>query len=163
MRALLPIVGPALIAQHRQLNLYLTSEHQNWQLCNWCPVLLTDESRFTLSTCDKCEICWRHHAGCYAACNIIEHDWFGSGSVVSLGGTFLQGDRDLSVLANIIMTAARYQDEILRLIVRPYAGEVGLGSSWCRTMTDLMEPECINSSWATKALTPLTVLYSPQT
>lgn len=108
-------MGPELIAQHQQLNLYLTSEHQNWQLWNWCPVLLTDESRFTLSTCDKCEICWRHHAGCYAACNII-HDWFGSGSAVSLGGTFLQGERDPSVLANIIITAARYQDEILRPI-----------------------------------------------
>ena len=28
-------------------------EHQDWQIRHWRPVLFTDESRFTLSTCDR--------------------------------------------------------------------------------------------------------------
>lgn len=31
-----------------------TREHQNWQVCRRSPVLFTDESMFTLSTCDRC-------------------------------------------------------------------------------------------------------------
>ena len=43
------------------------------------------------------------------------------------GGISLEGCTNLHVLANSTLTAVRYQDEILRPIVRPYAGAVGPG------------------------------------
>ena len=39
----------------------------------------------------------------------------------------MEGRTDLHVIANSTLTAVRYQDEILRVIVRPYAGAVGPG------------------------------------
>ena len=41
------------------------------------------------------------------------------------GGTSLEGRTNLHVLANGTLTAVRNRDEILRPIVRPYAGAVG--------------------------------------
>ncbi|KAJ8375922.1 hypothetical protein SKAU_G00065020 [Synaphobranchus kaupii] len=86
-----------------------------------------DESRFTLSTCDRRERVWRRRGERYAACNIIQHDRFGGGSVMVWGGISLEGRTDLHVIANGTLTAVRYQDEILRAIVRPYAGAVSPG------------------------------------
>ncbi len=51
LRARHPLVGPVLTARHRGAWLAFAIEHQNWQTV---PVLFTDESRFTLSTCDRC-------------------------------------------------------------------------------------------------------------
>ena len=39
----------------------------------------------------------------------------------------MEGRTDLHVIANGSLTAVRYQDKILREIVRPYAGAVGPG------------------------------------
>ncbi|KAI3368431.1 hypothetical protein L3Q82_025444, partial [Scortum barcoo] len=84
------------------------------------PVLFTDESRFTLSTCDRRDRVWRRRGECSAACNILQHDRFGSGSVMVWGGISLGGRTALHA-------AIRYRDEILRPLVRPYAGAVGPG------------------------------------
>ncbi len=54
LRARCPLVGPVLIARHHGARFAI--EHQNWQVCHWRPVLFTDESRFTLSTCDRREM-----------------------------------------------------------------------------------------------------------
>ncbi|KAJ8333842.1 hypothetical protein SKAU_G00411610 [Synaphobranchus kaupii] len=86
-----------------------------------------NESRFTLSTCDRRERVWRRRGERYAACNIIQHDRFGGGSVMVWGGISLEGRTNLHVLANGTLTAVRYRDEILRPIVRPYTGAVGPG------------------------------------
>ncbi|CDR01120.1 unnamed protein product [Oncorhynchus mykiss] len=53
MRARSPQVGVVLTAQHRAGRLAFAREHQDWQIHHWRPVLFTDESRFTLSTCDS--------------------------------------------------------------------------------------------------------------
>ncbi|KAI4897922.1 hypothetical protein NFI96_023122, partial [Prochilodus magdalenae] len=53
MRARRPQMGVVLTAQHRAGRLAFAREHQDWQIRHWCPVLFTDESRFTLSTCDR--------------------------------------------------------------------------------------------------------------
>ncbi|KAB5558818.1 hypothetical protein PHYPO_G00021570 [Pangasianodon hypophthalmus] len=63
----------------------------------------------------------------YAACNIIQHDWFGGGSVMVWGGISLEGRTDLHMLASGTLIAVRYRDEILRATVRPYTGAVGPG------------------------------------
>ncbi|KAI3363779.1 hypothetical protein L3Q82_001208 [Scortum barcoo] len=85
------------------------------------------ESRFTLSTCDRRDRVWRCRGERSAACNILQHDRFGSGSVMVWGGISLGGRTALHVLARGSLTAIRYRDEILRPLVRPYAGAVGPG------------------------------------
>ncbi|KAI4883986.1 hypothetical protein NFI96_003363 [Prochilodus magdalenae] len=68
---------------------------------------------------------WRRRGECYAACNIIQHDWFGGGSVMVWGGISLEGRTDFYRLDNGTLTAIRHQDEMLGPVVRPYAGAVG--------------------------------------
>ncbi|KAI3352369.1 hypothetical protein L3Q82_005335 [Scortum barcoo] len=94
---------------------------------HWHRVLFTDDSRFTLSTCDRRDRVWRRRGERSAACNILQHDRFGSGSVMVWGGISLGGRTALHVLARGSLTAIRYRDEILRPLVRPYAGAVGPG------------------------------------
>ncbi|KAI4874379.1 hypothetical protein NFI96_001116 [Prochilodus magdalenae] len=96
LRARHPVVGPVLTSQHRRARLAFATEHQNWQIRHRCLVLFTDESRFYLSTCDRRDRLWRRRGECYAACNIIPHDWFGGG----------------------------HRDKILGPVVRPYAAAV---------------------------------------
>ncbi|KAL7829970.1 hypothetical protein SRHO_G00310970 [Serrasalmus rhombeus] len=80
----------------------------------------------------------QHRAGCLAFAR--EHqDWQighwrpviftdeSSGSVTVWGGISLEGRSALHVLARGSLTAIRYRDEILRPLVRPYAGAVGPG------------------------------------
>uniref|UniRef100_A0AAZ3Q5H5 Transposase n=1 Tax=Oncorhynchus tshawytscha TaxID=74940 RepID=A0AAZ3Q5H5_ONCTS len=118
LRVRRPQVGVVLTAQHRAGRLAFAREHQDWQICHWRPVLFTDESRFTPSRCDRV---WRRHGERSAACNILQHDRFGGGVA------FLWGATHLHVLARGSLTAIRYRDEILRPLVRPYAGVVGPG------------------------------------
>uniref|UniRef100_A0A674AH33 Tc1-like transposase DDE domain-containing protein n=1 Tax=Salmo trutta TaxID=8032 RepID=A0A674AH33_SALTR len=127
MRARRPQVGVVLTAQHRAGRLAFAREHQDLQIRHWRPVLFTDESRFTLSTCDRRDRVWRRRGERSAACNILQHDRFGGGSVMVWGGISLGGRTALHVLARGSLTAIRYRDEILRLLVRPYAGAVGPG------------------------------------
>ncbi|KAI3371829.1 hypothetical protein L3Q82_006712 [Scortum barcoo] len=91
MRALNPQVGVVLTAQHHAGCLAFAREHQDWQIRHWRPVLFTDESRFTLSTCDRRDRVWRRRGERSAACNILQHDRFGSGSVMVWGGISLGG------------------------------------------------------------------------
>uniref|UniRef100_A0A8K9V280 Tc1-like transposase DDE domain-containing protein n=1 Tax=Oncorhynchus mykiss TaxID=8022 RepID=A0A8K9V280_ONCMY len=125
MRDRHPQVGFVLTAQHRAGRLAFAREHQDWQIRYWRPVLFTDESRITLSTCDRRDRVWRHRGERSAACNIRQHDRFGGGSVMVWGGIYLGGRTGLHVLARGCLTAIRYRDEILRPLVRPYAGAVG--------------------------------------
>ncbi|KAI4895705.1 hypothetical protein NFI96_019616, partial [Prochilodus magdalenae] len=85
------------------------------------------ESRLYLSPCDRRDRLWRRRGERYAACNIIQHDRFGGGSVMVWGGISLEGRTDLYRLDNGTLTTIRYQDEILGPVVRPYTGAVGPG------------------------------------
>ncbi|KAI4896781.1 hypothetical protein NFI96_020094, partial [Prochilodus magdalenae] len=127
LRARRPVVGPVLTGQHHRARFTFATEHQNWQNRHRCLVLFTDESRFYLSTCDSCDRLWRCCGECYAACNIIQHDWFGGGSVMVWGGISMEGRTDLYRLDNGTLTAIRHRDEILGPVIRPYAGAVGPG------------------------------------
>lgn len=48
---------------------------------HWCPLLFLNAKRFIRSTCDRSERVWRNREG-DAACNIIQHHWFGCGSAM---------------------------------------------------------------------------------
>jgi len=50
-----PQVRLVLTVRHCTGRLAFAREHQNWKNRHWRPVLFTDESRFTLSTCDRRE------------------------------------------------------------------------------------------------------------
>lgn len=54
-----PLVFPVLNAWHRGARLAFAIEYHNWQVHRRPPVLFTDESRFILSICSKCERAWR--------------------------------------------------------------------------------------------------------
>ncbi|KAI4887220.1 hypothetical protein NFI96_007654 [Prochilodus magdalenae] len=92
-----PVVGPVLTGQHRSAPLAFATEYQ---IRHRRLVPFTDESRFYLSTCDRRDRLWRRRGECYAACNIIQHDWFGGGSVMVWGGISLEGHTDLYRLDN---------------------------------------------------------------
>ena len=85
---------PVLTAQHHPARFEFAREHQNWQVRHWHPVLFTDESKFTISTCEKV---WRRRGERYAACNIIQHDRFSGGSVMVWGSISLDGRTNLHV------------------------------------------------------------------
>lgn len=53
--------------------------------------------------------------------NITQHDQFGSRSVMIWRGISLEGRTGLHVIDNSSLTAVRYQDEIIRAIVKPNA------------------------------------------
>ncbi len=59
LRAQRPLVGPVLTAQHRGARLAFAIENENWQVWHWHTILFTDESRFTLSTCDRWKRVWK--------------------------------------------------------------------------------------------------------
>lgn len=105
LRARRPVVGPVLTAQHRGARLAFAQEHQNWQVCHWRPVLFTDESRFTLSTCDRHERVWRRQGEHYPSCNIVQYDRFGGGSLMVWGGISMEGRWDLYCLGNGALNA----------------------------------------------------------
>uniref|UniRef100_A0A8K9XZR7 Transposase Tc1-like domain-containing protein n=1 Tax=Oncorhynchus mykiss TaxID=8022 RepID=A0A8K9XZR7_ONCMY len=108
MRARRPQVGVVLTAQHHAGCLAFAREHQDWQIRHWRTVLFTDESRFTLSTCDRRDRVWRRCGERSAACNILQHDRFGGGSVMVWGGISLGGRTALHVLSRGSLTAIRY-------------------------------------------------------
>uniref|UniRef100_A0AAY5LCZ4 Tc1-like transposase DDE domain-containing protein n=1 Tax=Esox lucius TaxID=8010 RepID=A0AAY5LCZ4_ESOLU len=109
-------------------------------VCHWLLVLFTDKTRFTLSTSDRRERVWRHSGEHYAACNIIWHDRFGDGSVMVWGGISLEGRTDIHLLASDTLTAVGYREEILRPIIRPYAGAVAPG---IHLMQDIAHPHVV--------------------
>ncbi len=53
---------------------------------------------------------WRNRGERFAACNIVQHDWFGGGSVMVWGGISIEGCTDLYRLNNGTLTAIRYRD-----------------------------------------------------
>ena len=63
----------------------------------------------------------------YQAFNIVQLNSFSGGSVIVWGGISLEGCTDLHVLNPGNLIGARYKNEILRPIVRPYSGAVGPG------------------------------------
>lgn len=96
----------------------------NW-IARWRCVLLTDESRFSVSSCDRRVRVWRRQGERYADCNIVEHNRFGGGSLMFWGGICFDGRTDLHMFAGGTLTALRYRDEILDPIVRPFLAAMG--------------------------------------
>ena len=152
---------PILSAQHRRDRLHFALEHRHWQLRHWRTVLFTDESRFHLSTCGPRVRVWRQPGERYSACNVVQYDRFGGGSVMVWGGICLDSRTDLYVVHGGSLTAARYCNEILLPIVRPFAGAVGENfllmhdnarPHTARQTQELLETECIEAmDWPSRS------------
>ena len=122
-----PFAVPRLTAAHRRARLTFSRDHSDWQLRHWTPVLFTDESRFCLDTNDRRARVWRARGHRFDQDNMVEHDRFGGGSVMVWGGISIHGRTDLHFFNQGAVTGQRYLDEVIRPIVRPYAGAVGDG------------------------------------
>ena len=48
-----PARGPILTRGHRRARIDFAQDHQHWQLRHWRPILVTEEFRFHVSTCDR--------------------------------------------------------------------------------------------------------------
>lgn len=108
-----------------------TRKHHNCQVHRWCNALFTSKSMFTLSICDvKASTRW----WILTRYNIIQQDKFGGVSVTVWGEIPLEDETDLHVITISILTAVMYQDEILKVIVRTYAGAAP--GTHSRTMQD---------------------------
>ena len=82
-------------------------------------------SQYCLDFTDRRARVWRRPGGRLHADSIAEHDRYGGGSVMVLGGISWDGRTDLCVLHRGTVIAQRYRDDILDVHIRPYAGAVG--------------------------------------
>ena len=93
------------------------------QVRHWCPVLFTEDSRFTLCTCERV---WRRKenamlpATSFSMTSLVVGQWWSEEACV-------EGHTDLYWQGNGSLTAIRYRDKILEPTVRTYAGAVGPG------------------------------------
>ena len=134
MMAWCPLVEPVLTTQHHAAWLGFARKHQNWQFHHWRPTLFTDESRFTLRTCDRCERDWRPMVKIMLPLTSSTMTGLAMGHWWS-GQAYPGSHRH--VIANGTLTAVRYRDEILRQLSDLMLVQCALGSSWCRTMSSV--------------------------
>ncbi|GFT55249.1 transposable element Tcb2 transposase [Trichonephila clavipes] len=77
--------------------------------------------------CDRREriFIWRDRGSRNNPAFVHESIRFGGGGVLVYGGLSIDGCTDLYIILNGPLTDRRYRDEILRLIVVPYAAAIG--------------------------------------
>ena len=70
------------MAKYVQERLDFTRNHMRRTICDWTPVFLTDESRFSLEFIDKRQLVWRMLEKRFHGLNISEHDLYKKGFVM---------------------------------------------------------------------------------
>ncbi|GFV25097.1 transposable element Tcb1 transposase [Trichonephila clavipes] len=119
-----PVLCVPLTRQHRTARLQWCREHHNWTEQDWACVLLSDESRFSLSSDCRRQLIWRESGTAYRPENIQEKDLYLACSIMVWAGIMINGRTRLHVVANGTMTDQRYIDEVLPH-VRFFRGAVG--------------------------------------
>ncbi|GFX49833.1 transposable element Tcb2 transposase [Trichonephila clavipes] len=120
-----PVVCVPLTKQHRTARFQWCREHHNWTEQDWACVLLSDESRFSLSSDCRRQLIWRESGTAYRPENIQEKDRYPTCSIMVWAGIMINGRKCLHVVANGTMTGQRYIDEVLLPHVRLFHGAVG--------------------------------------
>ncbi|GFW40590.1 transposable element Tcb2 transposase [Trichonephila clavipes] len=120
-----PVVCVPLTRQHRTARLQWCREHHNWTEQDWACVLLSDKSRFSLSSDCRRQLIWRESGTAYRPENIQEKDRYPTCSIMVWAGIMINGRTRLHVVANGTMTGQRYIDEVLLPHVRLFRGAVG--------------------------------------
>ena len=116
LRAQKPAVHPPLSRQHIRRRPQFSRNHSNIQLLHLRPILFTDESKFFVDCHDGRRNVLREKNETYRDCCVVEHNWFGGGSVMALVGISVDGATELFFIPNGTITAARYRDEILHCV-----------------------------------------------
>ncbi|GFW55066.1 transposable element Tcb2 transposase [Trichonephila clavipes] len=122
------VVCVPLTRQHRTASFQWCREHHNWTGQDWPCVLLSDESRFSLSSDCRRELIWRESGTAYRPENIQEKDQYPTCSIMVWAGIMINGRTRLHVVASGTMTGQRYIDEVLLPHVRLFRGAVDLNS-----------------------------------
>lgn len=115
-----PKVGIKLTARHRAVRRGWARRHARFTRAQWANVLFTDESRFTVSGHDGRGRVYRRRGERFAECCVQQRDRQRRASVMVWGGISFHNKTQL-VVVNGNLNAARYQQEILRQHVIPYA------------------------------------------
>ncbi|GFW95585.1 transposable element Tc3 transposase [Trichonephila clavipes] len=92
----------------------------------WGRVLITDESRFSLSSNSHRILIWRERGSRNHPSNIIERDRYGGHGVLVWGGIMLDSRTDLHIFDAGSVNGTRYCNEILLPYVRLFRGAMGL-------------------------------------
>ncbi|KAL0172943.1 hypothetical protein M9458_033254, partial [Cirrhinus mrigala] len=124
-----------------------------WTLNQWGTVLFTDESRFCMNFLDRRRRVWRRPGERNLPQNVVQHDRIGGSTVMVWGGISMGARTELVIIENGSLTGQRYRDEILRPVVRPYAGAMwpdfvlmddNAGPHRARLVTEFLEEEGIS-------------------
>uniref|UniRef100_A0A672S910 Transposase Tc1-like domain-containing protein n=1 Tax=Sinocyclocheilus grahami TaxID=75366 RepID=A0A672S910_SINGR len=121
LRTRRPAVRVPLSRAHKLARLQWATEHHRWIMNQWGTVLFTDESRFCVNFLDRRRRVW-HRPGERNLPQNVKHVRIGGSSVMVWGGISMCGRTELVIIENGSLTGQRYRDEILRSVVRLYAG-----------------------------------------
>ncbi|GFS69539.1 transposable element Tcb1 transposase [Trichonephila clavipes] len=114
-----------LTSRHRHDRREWATEHVNWRRNEWSNVLFSDKSRFSVYPDNTRIFICRDHGSKNNPTFVHESVRFGGGGVLVYGVISIDGRTDLYIIRDGPLTARRYRDEILRLIVVPYAAAIG--------------------------------------
>ncbi|GFW44646.1 transposable element Tcb2 transposase [Trichonephila clavipes] len=121
-----PVRCVPLTPAHRRRRSVWCREHRNWRDNEWGRVLITDESRFSLSSDSHRILIWRVRGSRNHPSNIIERDRYGGRGVLVWGGIMLGNRTDLHIFDAGSVNGTRYCNEILLPYVRLFRGAMGL-------------------------------------
>ncbi|GFU64218.1 transposable element Tcb2 transposase [Trichonephila clavipes] len=120
-----PVRCVPLTPVHRRRRSLWCREHRNWRDNEWGRVLLTDESRFSLSSDSHRIHIWRERGSRNHPSNIIERDRYGGRGVLVWGGIMLGSRTDLHIFDSGSVNGTRYFNEVLLPRVRLFRGAMG--------------------------------------
>ncbi|GFS96858.1 transposable element Tcb2 transposase [Trichonephila clavipes] len=121
-----PVRCVTLTPAHRRRRSLWCREHWNWRDNEWGRVLLTDESRFSLSSDSHRILIWREWGSRNHPSNIIKRDRYGGRGVLVWGGIMLGSRTDLHIFDAGSVNGTCYCNEILLPYVRLFRGAMGL-------------------------------------
>ncbi|GFU63915.1 transposable element Tcb1 transposase [Trichonephila clavipes] len=122
--ALRPMVCVRLTSRHRRDRREWATDHGNWRRNEWSNVHFSDESHFSVHTDNRRIFIWRDRGSRNNPAFVHESVRFGGGGVLVYGGISIDGRTDLYIFQGGPLTALRYRDKILTLIVVPYIAAI---------------------------------------
>ncbi|GFX62849.1 transposable element Tcb2 transposase [Trichonephila clavipes] len=120
-----PAVCIPLTSAHKRARLNWSLKHQHWSVGEWGNVMLSDESRFSLSSDSRRVTIWKERGTRFEPRNITERHHFPSRGVMVWAGIMMDGRTDLHFFDTGFVTAQRYRDEVLEPYIRLFRGAVG--------------------------------------
>ncbi|GFU62067.1 transposable element Tcb2 transposase [Trichonephila clavipes] len=121
-----PMVCVRLTSRHRRDHREWATEHVNWRRNEWCNVLFSDESRFSVHPDNRRIFIWRDRGGSRNnSASVHESVRFGGEGVLVYCGISIDGCTYFYIIRDGPLTARRYRDEIFRLIAVTYTAAIG--------------------------------------